>query len=141
MDEMVHRSLTVRSGARSAICQWLIGFLLEPARFKHDGRNCDYALIMGGKYLINVQALAKAWDTYVTNEPCPPTGKIASALSAICTSERKQLRLNGRKINYRVVNIDNLIAWASHAEVTDEETINNALAINNLADTTKPLVN
>lgn len=138
-DLQLHRSLTVRSGHRSAVCQWLVSFIIDPSRFNHDGRSQQRVRVINNKLLVNVEGIAKCWSTYVMNEPCPPTGKLASALSALCYAEREQYRANGAKVNYRVVNIDNLVAWAEQSGYADEETLIQAML--NFEDTTKELVN
>lgn len=126
-NQQLHRSLTVRSGVRSAICQWICSFLIDQERFLNNGRGTSYVLIEDGQIWINVQAIYLCWSIYIPNEPCPSMGKLSSSLSALCLQGRKQRRHDGKKINYRQINSDNLFAWAEQSGYTDTETIQNAL--------------
>ncbi len=122
-DETTHRSLTVRSGIRSAICKWLVSWLLDPNRLATDSRSKDLIIVKNQQVNINVQVLERCWSIYVQHEPCPPTGKLASALAALCAQERYQKQINGKKFNYRTVNTENLIAWAENTGYADREQI------------------
>lgn len=122
-DELLHRSLTVRSGIRSALCQWLVGFLNNPTPFRTNPRAKPFVRIKGKKIYANVQGISRCWATYVPDERCPPAGKLSSALASLSTGERYQQRVDNRKVNYRVVNIDNLVAWAEMSDYGDRSTL------------------
>lgn len=129
MDAHLHRSLTVRSGARSAVCQWITGFILDPSRFKHDGRSGHLAKVSDNRILVNVRALERCWSLYVPNEECPPAGKLASALSTISTKRVKSRRPDAWKerIWYREIETDIIVAWAEQTGYADQERILEAI--------------
>jgi hypothetical protein len=133
-DEGLHRALATRTGVRSAICQWLTGYVLNPRKFDNDARGQELVRIKDGKLLVNAQGMLNCWEHYVPNERCPTTGHLASDLAALCesapgkTDQRlRYVSKNGARINYRVFNIENLIAWAEKSGFADREQIEQAL--------------
>lgn len=137
-DQTLYRALNTRTGVRSAICQWLVSYLLNPKLFDTDARSKQFVRVKGKKLLVNVQGLIACWEHYVQNERCPPTGHLASDLAALCESEcdssKKDPRLryineSGARVNYRVFNVENLIAWAEKSGFADREQIEKALSV------------
>ncbi len=134
-DESLTRSLLTRTGVPSAVCQWLVGYLLEPRRFEQDGRSNKFARRKDGELLVNAQALVRCWDIYVMNERCPTTGQIAIALAGLCKDGGKadgRITLpddRKRPIKYRVVDIENLIEWAEEKGYADREELVEALKL------------
>ncbi len=134
-DESLHRALATRTGVRSAVCQWLTGYLLNPKKFDNDARGQGFVRIKEGKLLVNAQGLLNCWDHYVPNERCPTTGHLASDLSALCenTNGKNDQRLRyvnkmGVRVNYRIFNVENLVAWAEKSGFADREQIEEALS-------------
>ena len=127
-DDSLGREQLVKSGPRGAVCQWLVGYLLNPGKFDHDSRSQKLVRVHKYQLLANTQALVRCWDHYVQNERCPSTGNLATALIAI--SHPKRLRLlgaNGERVNYRVVILENLYSWAKRTGFTDQEQIDDAI--------------
>ena len=128
-DAALHRSLTTRSGNRSAVCQWLCSYLLNPAPFDNDGRSAKLVRIHEGRLLANTQGLVSCWGIYVQNEACPPTGRMSSAIASLSTERR--LRLHGEagkpRINYREIDVENLVAWAEETGYASREDLEQAL--------------
>lgn len=125
-DSALHRSLTTSSGMRSAVCNWLVGYLLQPE--KMDALNHKLVRIHEGRVLATSRGLARWWDMYETNVLPPPAGVISSALSGLAT-DKKQLRAgDGRQTNYWVIDPTNLITWADANGYATEETIKEALS-------------
>lgn len=132
-DERLQRSLLTRTGTPSAVCQWLVGYLLDPKKFDNDGRSDLLVRKKNGNLLVNTQGMIRCWNLYVTNEDCPKTGQLSIALSGLCDDDGKadgRLRYQdhrGRWVKYRVINVDNLIRWALDKGFADEEEIREAL--------------
>lgn len=130
-DREFYRSLTTRSGIRSAVCQWCIGYLKDPRRVDASGKYL--ARIKGGQLLVNVQAmLGEAWGFYVPNEQTPPTGRLTSALAGL-SSRRTHSTIPGPKggsLQYRVIDTESLLAWASETEFASRDEIVSALEKN-----------
>lgn len=130
-DDALGREFSTRSGARGSICQWLVGYLRDPGKFDCDGRSQKLARIKDDRLLVNTQALVRCWDHYVTNEKCPTTGAITTGLIALCLPNQR-LKYDDddkKRVNYRVVDIENLIRWAEKNGYADREQIYEALAI------------
>lgn len=108
----LHRRLTVSSGIRSAVCCWLVGYLIQPT--KVDITKKLLVRVYKGNLLVNVRSIADMWELYPTNTKAPPVGEIAKALVGISKRDTVQLTDGtGTKTHYRVVDRDNLIAWAT----------------------------
>lgn len=129
-------SLAVRDGVKSHVCEWLVGYLLDPQRFDTAGAANMLVRRKDGELLVNVQGISNCWDFYVNNPKfSPPTGALARALAGICKDEGDgdpRLRYKdarGRFVKYRVVDIAYLLAWAKSTGKGDPEEIRNALKI------------
>ena len=128
-DKELHSRLVSGSGIRSSVLQFCVGYLMNPKRVDSDPQGRMFIRVHQNKLCVNTKALVTCWDHYVTNERCPPTGRIASAIGALATQERLRLRLpNGKRPNYRVIKTDHLVAWAKRTGYADEEQILEALA-------------
>jgi hypothetical protein len=129
-DQGLQRQLVTRTGVRSSICQWLVGYLLSPGKFDNDARGHNLVRIDNTRLLVNAQGIIECWDHYVKNEKCPFTGHLSSDLIALCKNVPRVRLENdeGKRVNYRVFNVDNLIAWAERTGFADKEAIEAALA-------------
>jgi hypothetical protein len=127
-DREFYRSLTTRSGIRSAVCQWCVGYLKDPRRIDASGRYL--ARVKRGRLLINVQALmGEAWNVYVTNDMQPPTGRLTTALAGLSTSRTSATHpRTGGIMHYRVIDTEHLLAWVKETEFATPEEIVSALA-------------
>jgi hypothetical protein len=128
-DQGLQRQLVTRTGVRSSICQWLVGYLLSPGKFDNDARGHNLVRIDNTRLLVNAQGIIECWDHYVKNEKCPFTGHLSSDLIALCKNVPR-VRLENdenKRVNYRVFNVDNLIAWAERTGFADKEAIEEAL--------------
>ncbi len=131
-DDQIHRSLMVRSGTRAALCQWLVAFLLGPARFHHDGRSNKLVRRKSGELLVNVQGVQRCWNTYITSERCPSAAKLSQSISTFAEDSKGRPRLStptGDRYHYRIINIDNLIAWAELTGAADRAQIESSLQV------------
>lgn len=121
-DEQVTRSLTVRSGPRSALCKWLVAFLLEPRMFEQDNSSKGLVRVQDERLIANVRGIEKCWSTYVQHESCPPTGRLSSALAALSVD-----RVVRDGIAFRVVDMRMLAAWSEETGYADRERLREAL--------------
>jgi hypothetical protein len=128
-DQGLQRQLVTNTGVRSAICQWLVGYLMNPKKFETDARSRMFVRVDNQRLLVNAQGIIECWEHYVKNEKCPFTGHLSRDLIALCKNVPR-VRLengNGKRVNYRVFNVDNLVAWAERSGFADRETILEAL--------------
>jgi hypothetical protein len=124
----LHRRLTVSTGLRSAVCCWLVGYLLEPKKF--DANRTLLVRVHQGRLLVNVRALAGYWLCYDTNTKAPATGEMARALAGLCSEGTVKLNDGaGTRTHYRVADTGNLISWASDCGFADAQTIERALGL------------
>lgn len=132
LDEQLHRTLTTQSGCKSNICQWLCGFLHDQMKFHNDIRTCLYVRVRDQKLLVNVKGILMKWNLYVPeHEKSPPVGILSRALIELCpTDKNSRLRYDnakGQRMNYRVIEIENVVAWAEETGFADREEIFEAL--------------
>jgi len=128
-DDALGREFSTRSGSRSSICQWLVGYLREPGKFDNEGKGNKLVRVKDQRLLVNTQALVRCWDHYVTNEKCPSTGAITTGLIALCVPNVRPRYFddNNKRVNYRVIDIENLIRWAEKNGYADREQILDSL--------------
>ena len=131
-DPTLHRTLTTSTGLRSAICNWLVSYLLQP-------QAADTAAGMlirrfDGQLLATSRGLSKFWTLYPTNESAPPAGRASQALSGLSIGKKQLRALDGVKTNYHVIDIGNLTEWAERNGFAMAETLIDAMK----TDTVKP---
>jgi hypothetical protein len=128
-DENLFRVLSTQSGVKGAVCQWLVSYLLAPAKFDNSAYSNLYVRVKHGKLLANARGLMTNWDTFIgKNEKCPPIGILSRAISELSTGERlKYEDKQGVRTNYRVVEIKNLVSWVEDNDFSEPEVLLAAL--------------
>jgi hypothetical protein len=126
-DREFYRGLATRAGIRSAVLQWLIGYLKSPGRIDTRG-DLDVRVKDGGLY-VKSQAVLDSWAIYVTNEPVPPTGKLAQAIGELSTKREHLTKPGGKSAHYRLIDPDHLHAWAKQTGFAEREEIDQALSV------------
>lgn len=122
------RTLTVNDRMKSAVCNWLVAFLLAPEKLSSSPLR-GHIRTEEGKLFVNAQVLVEAWELYTTNEEPPPTGKIYRALADISIGERMHKRdSSGKERHYRQIEPRNLISWAEQSGYATEATLLEILA-------------
>lgn len=130
--EKVIRSLTTKGGLKSSLCQWFVGYLKNPTLL--DVR-CDFKVrILGGKLLVNTQAVVENWSLYVDNEPVPPVGRISNTIGQLSLGDSDSARVHlkhpgGGSCHYRVIDPLNLIAWAEATGYSTRDEVYAALGV------------
>jgi hypothetical protein len=107
-DEMVASHPT-----NSAVAQWLLLHLVDASRISAPmgGARAPLAVVEGGRYYVNVQALSDQlrWERYVSSpREVPPPRRLSKALVELSDPGRFQRR----KVNYYVIRLDALTAFA-----------------------------
>lgn len=126
IDEEVMRMLTTGTGVKSAVCQWLVSYLLDPKRFHASGYSNLLVRVHQGQLFVNARGILAGWDLYVgKNERCPSTGVLTKALNDLCLDgERPQFYdKQHNRTHYRIVNTANLYAWAKNNGFASNEQI------------------
>lgn len=124
-DQGFIHGLATRSGIRSAVCQWLIGYLKSPARI--DSRGDFGVMIKDGKLYAQSQTILDTWDLFVKNEMVPPTGKLSQALTELSTRRAHLTKPRGGAAHFREIDTQHLIAWSSQTEFATVDEILEAL--------------
>lgn len=110
------RRLNIGNRATSLVCEWLVGYLLNPRKVE-DQEQALIRLDLGRLY-VNNQALVKYWKLYHEHEQNLSTHKIGKALGALSKSERASnltVDIPGRgrtRLRYWEIDTDNLIEWS-----------------------------
>lgn len=126
-DSDLHRSLTVGAGLRSAVCHWLVAYLLDPQKVDATGERL--IRIEEGKLYATARGLSQRWDTYETHERTPSASRLSSALTGLRTGVRKQyIAGDGRGTKYWCIDTENLVAWAEHNGFATREVLEGILA-------------
>lgn len=123
----LHKALTTSSGLRSAVCNWLVAYLLSPNHIDSTGK----LLVRreGGELLATSRGIAEGWKHYPTNEFAPSPGKISKAIGGLSFSQKKQLKDGaGIRTHYWVLDSSNLIDWAERNSYADADMILELLA-------------
>lgn len=126
-DSSLHRTLTTSSGLRSAVCNWLVSYLLSPTQIDSIGK---LLVRRDNKMLLaTARGIAEAWKIYPTNEFAPPVGLISQALAGLSTMAKVQLRDGAQhRTHYWVIDPQNLVTWADRNGYATEEVILEAIA-------------
>lgn len=114
-DEDVMRMLTTGSGVKSAVCQWLVSYLLDPEQFHKSAYSQLHVRVRGKRLLVNVRGIMQCWDIYVgKNEKCPSTSRLSAAIAELSVPDMRPKFANKRGVvtNYRVIEAKNLLSWA-----------------------------
>jgi len=106
------RTLTTSTGIRSAVCNWLVSFLLDPSRLAGTpGRSLVRA--KEGHLLVTSRVFTDHWDLYRTNTAAPTSSRIAQAVNGLAGPGRVHLRDHqGREVWFRKIDTHNLVTWA-----------------------------
>lgn len=122
------RSLTVGTGIRSAVCHWLVSFLLEPDKLSQINDR-DLIRVHDGDLVVNSRILHEHWSSYATHVEPPTITTLSQAIAGISTGERLHLRDHRqREVWYRRIDTENLITWAESTGYATAETIRSSLA-------------
>ena len=121
----LHRTLTVSSGSRSAVCNWLAGALAQwdsltsRAKIGRALRVTD-----SGELWVNAAALVEGWNVVTTNAKPPSTRKIGQAVSSLSDNRRVQ----HKGINFRVIRLDLLAQWCDETGYMSGGEVRDAIA-------------
>jgi hypothetical protein len=103
----------------SAVAQWLLLFLTDPARLRPQG-GAELACVVNGTYLVNNQALCTQdrWQRYVSNpRDVPSPRSIGCALSEFASLRRVQRK----GVNYYAIDLPALLPFADAVGLTTDE--------------------
>lgn len=117
----MHLRLTMASRWNAFVLEWCCGYLMNPQPF--DRMALPYVRRGEGKLLVNVEAITRCWDMYVSADKVQPTtAMIAKALRSI-SRDRSQLRTGTSRVWYYEVNTEIVSSWGEHIGKGDRETI------------------
>ena len=117
------RTLATSAGTRAEVCNWLVNFLLKPNLITRNGSIAHFIRVRNGELLVNAKVIAEQWDSYVMHDKNPPNPtEISKALAGLST-RRQCLAHNADRVQYRSVNLDNLVAWAETTGYADADTL------------------
>lgn len=129
-DESLVRSLSVRSGGRSSLAEWLVNYLRRPEDFNSDAKSDLLVRVKDGQLLVNVKGISLGWGIYVPQEKTPATYKLMRDLkSLLVDNKRVKASTPDGRINYYVVDIRSLKEWAKVTNLMTPEEIDKALQI------------
>ncbi|KKL76776.1 hypothetical protein LCGC14_2041500, partial [marine sediment metagenome] len=120
----MHRLLMTASKWNSMACEWLVRYCMTPELF--DSKATGLIRRGDGELLVNDQALIDGFDLYLKMSKIDPdTAKLGSALRALTKAgtRRQQLRTHGKRVRYRIIDVDHLIAWADRHNIGDRQAI------------------
>lgn len=120
--DSMHRILMTGTAWNSLVCEWLVRYLMNPTGFDEAANG----LIRRGegRLLVNEQAVIDGWKMYLETTKDPETAKIGTALRAVSTKEKPiQLRFKGRRLRYRVIDVEYLYDWSKRYNIGDSESL------------------
>ena len=114
MSQML-RNLLTTTGWNSRVCEFLARFLDEPKNLTSGGRGL--VRIYEGELLVNTRGVIDGWITYMPEPRFEmETHKISGALRSISKGTTRK-RWNGKPMDYHVIDVDNVIAWAERHQI------------------------
>jgi hypothetical protein len=125
-----HESLAVQSGIGSAVCEWLVKYLMkyEPSRGTRD------VLIGEGEYWVNAQAMSHEmkWTSNVHSERVPPLKRINDALKIISMSgARPRPIISSQRVWMHRIRVPTLLHYAREANLGDVEQLKKKIKAKN----------
>jgi hypothetical protein len=118
----LHRSLTVGSGARSTVCNWLVGALLNRGSLASRPKLAQGVRIVDGALYVIPSVMSEHWDAVKTHTRAPAAHRIGVAIAALSDHERT---LDGRM--YRRIRTDLLLQWCAESSYADPVDIQGVL--------------
>lgn len=124
-DSSFHQTMATSTLLTSAICNWLTAYLQDPDIINRN--NHWLVRIKDGQLLTTSRALSQYWDSYQTHVLPQRTSEIASALATLAPDRYTLRDDSGKKITFRGVNTDTLLAWNEEHGYADRDEILDAL--------------
>ena len=124
----MHRLLLMSSRFNSLVCEVLVRYCMNPGPFRQQASGL--IRIYKGELLVNERAIIDAWKLYLPDTRMEPElAKVSSALRAISTGKRTQLRApGGKRFRYRHVDVANLEAFVETTGDGDKAAIHALIA-------------
>ncbi len=123
----LHMTIKHAQPLNAAVSEWLVGFLLDPKQYETSNRGFKdaNARIHNGKFYINVKALntQNNWSLYVSSpERVPTTHALNRALQELAP-QKEEIGV----VSYRVVDINELVSYAEHAQLATSAQLRQAI--------------
>lgn len=127
-DSAMANTLTVNSGLRGPVCDWIISYLLEPRKLAQTA--FAYAVACKeGELFVSAKGVSLGWNMYTTNTNALGTTSIAKALDGLSTGT-VNLKVHDMEVTYYKINTELLVAWAERAGVADGDTVRRLIKTN-----------
>jgi len=122
-------SLAVGTGLRSSVCQWLVGYLLDPLRLARCGKSntvMPLVRVNHGRFFVTARAITETWGEYVQQDYNPPTPMaVSKALAGL--SRETTLYIAQKNQKFRHVNFDLLVEWAAETGYATRQELEEAM--------------
>lgn len=118
----LHRSMTVSSGARSTVCNWLVGALLNRGSLASRPKLSQGVRVIDGSVWVIPSVMSEHWDAVKTHTRAPAAHRIGTAIAALSDFEKT---LDGR--GYRRIRTDLLLQWCAESGYADVGEVSKAL--------------
>jgi hypothetical protein len=122
-------SLAVGTGLRASVAQWLVSYLLDPARLARCSKShtvMPLVRVNRGRFFVASRAIHEAWSEYVQQDYQPPTPMAVSrALAGL--SKEITLYIGNKNQKFRHVDMEYLVEWAAETGYATREELEEAL--------------
>lgn len=125
------RSLTVTTGLRASVCQWLIGYLLNPEKIRSRAIG-SLVKVSSGRLLVNAKVIVETWADYVIGDKnVPRPMEVSRALAGFSQEITLRLETGAGVTNqkFRHVEFDDLVEWAEQTGYADRERLETSLRV------------
>lgn len=120
----LHTALTTSAGLNGAVCNWLVMYLLEPA--KVDSLGDGLVGTFEGRLYATPRGIAQRWTSYATNVHAPSSTQVKKALRALGAETDTTFR-GATQARFYELRTDYLVYWAITNGYATEETLLQAL--------------
>jgi len=123
-------SLTVTSGVRALVCQWLYGYLTNRAIYPRTGRAQELIAVRDGHVFVSPMAVYEMWETYIQHQKAPQLTKISDSIKGL-SSGMQEMRIGAGGAVTALCRIEPeyLIQWATQTGVATPDEITRQLAV------------
>lgn len=117
----VTRLLLSSTETPSLVCQMLCTILTRTVPIDNDN-----IIIKDKQLLVRAPGILEVWSQLMSHWQAPEAGKIGRALASL-SLDRRAVRYHNKVIQYRIIDMENVIAWAESADFSDRDTLLEAL--------------
>ena len=120
-------ALSVGTGLRSSVCQWLVGYLTAPQRIQQKPSLLPLVCVSDGRLCVRAKAIAEAWAEYVHHDFQPPSPWAVSRALGGLSRDLCLRTADNPATKFKHVDMNLLAEWAEQTGYATREDLDRQL--------------